>query len=122
MINPLQAIGAAFIGIGARSADQLLRRGGARQRLRRPVLLAPALAPDDRDRLLLAAGRRAHGDLHRHGAGAAEYTGFSRFEAESAVATIVVLSMVRELGPVLAGLMVGGRVGAAMAAELGTCA
>jgi phospholipid/cholesterol/gamma-HCH transport system permease protein len=48
------------------------------------------------------------------------YTGFSRFNAESAVANIVVLSVVRELGPVLAGLMVAGRVGAAMAAELGT--
>ncbi len=48
------------------------------------------------------------------------YTGFSRFNAESAVASIVVLSVVRELGPVLAGLMVAGRVGAAMAAELGT--
>ena len=47
-------------------------------------------------------------------------TGFSRFNAESAVASIVVLSVVRELGPVLAGLMVAGRVGAAMAAELGT--
>jgi phospholipid/cholesterol/gamma-HCH transport system permease protein len=48
------------------------------------------------------------------------YTGFARFEAESAVATIVVLSMTRELGPVLAGLMVAGRVGASMAAEIGT--
>jgi phospholipid/cholesterol/gamma-HCH transport system permease protein len=48
------------------------------------------------------------------------YTGFSRFEAESAIATIVVLSMTRELGPVLAGLMVAGRVGASIAAELGT--
>jgi phospholipid/cholesterol/gamma-HCH transport system permease protein len=48
------------------------------------------------------------------------HTGFSRFEAQSAVATIVVLSMTRELGPVLAGLMVAGRVGASMAAELGT--
>jgi phospholipid/cholesterol/gamma-HCH transport system permease protein len=48
------------------------------------------------------------------------YTGFSRFEAESAIATVVVLSMTRELGPVLAGLMVAGRIGAAMAAEIGT--
>jgi phospholipid/cholesterol/gamma-HCH transport system permease protein len=48
------------------------------------------------------------------------YTGFARFSAEGAVANIVVLSVVRELGPVLAGLMVAGRVGAAMAAELGT--
>ncbi|WP_119679055.1 MlaE family ABC transporter permease [Indioceanicola profundi] len=48
------------------------------------------------------------------------YSGFSRFEAESAIATVVVLSVTRELGPVLAGLMVAGRIGAAMAAELGT--
>ena len=48
------------------------------------------------------------------------YTGFSRFGAESAIASVVVLSVTRELGPVLAGLMVSGRAGAAMAAELGT--
>ncbi len=48
------------------------------------------------------------------------YTGFSRFNAESAIATVVVLSITRELAPVLAGLMVAGRIGAAMAAEIGT--
>ena len=48
------------------------------------------------------------------------YTGFSRFAAEGAVATVVVLSVTRELGPVIAALMVAGRVGAAMAAEIGT--
>jgi phospholipid/cholesterol/gamma-HCH transport system permease protein len=48
------------------------------------------------------------------------YSGFSRFSAESAIATVVVLSITRELGPVLAGLMVAGRVGASIAAELGT--
>jgi phospholipid/cholesterol/gamma-HCH transport system permease protein len=48
------------------------------------------------------------------------YTGFSRFAAEGAVATVVVLSVTRELGPVISGLMVAGRVGAAMAAEIGT--
>jgi phospholipid/cholesterol/gamma-HCH transport system permease protein len=48
------------------------------------------------------------------------YSGFSRFNAESTIATVVVLSIVRELGPVLAGLMVAGRVGASMAAEIGT--
>jgi phospholipid/cholesterol/gamma-HCH transport system permease protein len=48
------------------------------------------------------------------------YVGFSRFSAESSIATVVVLSMTRELGPVLAGLMVAGRVGAAIAAEIGT--
>ena len=48
------------------------------------------------------------------------HTGFSRFSAEGAVATVVVLSITRELAPVLAGLMVAGRVGASMAAEIGT--
>ncbi len=48
------------------------------------------------------------------------YTGFARFSAEGAIANLVVLSVTRELGPVLAGLMVAGRVGAAMAAEIGT--
>jgi phospholipid/cholesterol/gamma-HCH transport system permease protein len=48
------------------------------------------------------------------------YTGFARFSAEGAVATVVVISMTRELGPVLAGLMVAGRIGASMAAEIGT--
>ena len=48
------------------------------------------------------------------------YTGFSRFNAESAIASVVVLSITRELSPVLAGLMVAGRIGASMAAEIGT--
>ncbi|GAB4164385.1 MAG: ABC transporter permease [Rickettsiaceae bacterium] len=48
------------------------------------------------------------------------YTSFSRFSAESSIATVVVLSITRELGPVLAGLMVAGRVGASIAAEIGT--
>ncbi len=48
------------------------------------------------------------------------FTGFKRFGAESMVGTVVALSVTRELGPVLTGLMVSGRVGSAMAAELGT--
>lgn len=48
------------------------------------------------------------------------YSGFSRFSAESSIATVVVLSITRELGPVLAGLMVAGRIGASFAAEIGT--
>ena len=41
------------------------------------------------------------------------YTGFARFSAESAIPNVVIVSITRELGPVLAGLMVAGRVGAA---------
>lgn len=48
------------------------------------------------------------------------YTGFSRFSAEGAVANVVVLAITRELGPVLAGLMVAGRIGSSLAAEIGT--
>jgi phospholipid/cholesterol/gamma-HCH transport system permease protein len=48
------------------------------------------------------------------------FTGFTRFNAESAIPNVVVISITRELGPVLAGLMVAGRIGAAMAAEIGT--
>ncbi|MCK5504904.1 MAG: ABC transporter permease [Thermodesulfovibrionia bacterium] len=48
------------------------------------------------------------------------YTGFKRFGAEGLVGSIVALSMTRELGPVLSALIVTGRAGASMAAELGT--
>ncbi len=48
------------------------------------------------------------------------FIGGSRFNAESLVSSIVALGITRELGPVLAGLMVAGRVSAAIAAEIGT--
>ncbi len=48
------------------------------------------------------------------------YVGFARFSAEGAIANVVVISIVRELGPVLTALMVAGRISGAMAAEIGT--
>ncbi len=48
------------------------------------------------------------------------YDALKRFGAESLVGPTVALSMARELGPVLTGLMVTGRAGSAMATELGT--
>ena len=48
------------------------------------------------------------------------YSGFMRFGAEGAVASVVLISVTRELAPVLSALMVAGRIGAAMAAEIGT--
>ena len=48
------------------------------------------------------------------------YTGGARFNAEQFVPNIVVLGITRELGPVLAGLMLSGRVSAGIAAEIGT--
>lgn len=48
------------------------------------------------------------------------YSGFSQFSAEGAVSLVVLVAVTRELAPVMAGLMVAGRIGAAMAAEIGT--
>ncbi len=48
------------------------------------------------------------------------YSGGARFNAEAVVPQIVAIGIVRELGPVLTGLMVAGRVSAAIAAEIGT--
>lgn len=48
------------------------------------------------------------------------YHAFHRFSSEAIVGATVALSMTRELGPVLTALMVTGRAGSAMAAELGS--
>lgn len=48
------------------------------------------------------------------------YIGGSRAGAEMVVPQIVVLGITRELGPVIAALMLAGRVSAAIAAEIGT--
>ncbi len=45
---------------------------------------------------------------------------FAKFSAQSLVGATVTLALTRELAPVLTGLMVTGRVGSAMATELGT--
>src|ERR1041385_7184370 len=48
------------------------------------------------------------------------YIQFHKVKMDTATLSVVGVSMCSELGPVLTGLMVAGRVGAAMAAELGT--
>ncbi|WP_417596948.1 MlaE family ABC transporter permease [Pararhodobacter oceanensis] len=48
------------------------------------------------------------------------YAGSARFSAEFAVPSITAIGMVRELGPVLGGLMVAARVASSIAAEIGT--
>ncbi len=48
------------------------------------------------------------------------YFQFASLNMETAVGPVVTLAMYRELGPALTGLMVAGRVGAAMSAEIGT--
>ncbi|MBL3284469.1 putative phospholipid ABC transporter permease [Rickettsiales endosymbiont of Paramecium tredecaurelia] len=48
------------------------------------------------------------------------YNSFAKFSAQDSIATIVVLSITKELSPVLTSLMLAGRVGASIAAEIGT--
>ncbi|MBL3570914.1 ABC transporter permease [Rhodovulum sp. BSW8] len=48
------------------------------------------------------------------------YEGGSRFNAGQVVPSIVAIGMARELGPVMAGLMVAARVSSSIAAEIGT--
>jgi len=48
------------------------------------------------------------------------YIGFRRVGGEHLIGAIVALGMIRELGPVLTGLMVTGRAGSAITAEIGT--
>jgi phospholipid/cholesterol/gamma-HCH transport system permease protein len=52
--------------------------------------------------------------------GAQTYFQFHKVKMETATLAVVSVSMCSELGPVLTGLMVAGRVGAAIAAEIGT--
>src|SRR5216683_6978476 len=48
------------------------------------------------------------------------YNALHRFGSDTALGTVVALILVRELGPVLAALMIAARAGSAMAAELGS--
>lgn len=48
------------------------------------------------------------------------YSGFTAFSVDSFVGPIVAIAVCKELAPVLSGLVVAGRCGAAMAAEIGT--
>jgi len=51
---------------------------------------------------------------------AQSYTQFRQMAMETRLGAVINMSLVRELGPVLAATMLAGRVGSAMAAELGT--
>ncbi|CCQ74434.1 ABC transporter permease [Magnetospira sp. QH-2] len=121
MINPLRPIGRASLAILATTGRLTLFTGEALSHCVRP--------PFYMRNILHAIVEIGYFSLPVVGLTALfagmvlalqSYTGFSRFSAEGAVASVVVLSLTRELGPVLAGLMVAGRIGASMAAEIGT--
>jgi phospholipid/cholesterol/gamma-HCH transport system permease protein len=48
------------------------------------------------------------------------YVGFSRMDATNSIPIVVALSMIRELGPVLTGLMLSGRIASNIASEIGS--
>lgn len=48
------------------------------------------------------------------------FSGTSRFSAESAVPVVVIVSMTREIAPVMVGLLVSGKLSSMYAAELGS--
>lgn len=48
------------------------------------------------------------------------YIGFARFGGEQFIGLVVALGVIRELGPLMTGLMVTGRAGSAIAAEIAT--
>ncbi len=120
-MNPVSALGAALI-------DYVAAFGGYLAFVARAC--AGGLLPPYRIRLLLK---------HMHFVGVQSMTivmitgiftgmvfalqadfGFSKFGAQGMIGGIVTLSLTRELSPVLTALMVNGRVGSSMAAELGT--
>ncbi|MEM7546706.1 MAG: ABC transporter permease [Pseudomonadota bacterium] len=117
----LGAIGAAVLGLCAAAGSLTLFTWGAVSHMIRPPWY-----PAELGRQLLRIGYFSLPvvGLTAFFTGAALalqiYTGGARFNAESVVPSIVAIGMVRELGPVLGGLMVAGRVSASIAAELGT--
>ncbi len=119
--NPLAGLGRATLSI--------LRQTGAASLFAAQAAAACVRAPFFLDQLLRQLLRVGYHSLPVVGLtaifiGAALalniYTGGARFNAEQFVPNIVVLGITRELGPVLAGLMLAGRVSAALAAEIGT--
>lgn len=119
-MNPVRALGAGLLA--------LLQSAGAVTRFALETVFAAVRPPFFGGQLLQQLFRLGFLSLPVVGltalfTGAALalniYTGGSRFNAESFVPNIVSLGIVRELGPVIAALMVSGRVSSGIAAEIG---
>ena len=120
-MNPLAAIGRAFLALLEAMGRLVLFAGAAVSHIVRPPFYPRALLRQMVDIGYYSLPVVALTTLFSGMVLALQsHTGFARFSAEGAVAGVVSLAITRELAPVLAGLMVAGRVGASMAAELGT--
>ena len=119
-MNPIQAIGRASLG-----AIQLIGRAALFGLRGVACAFAPPWFLGQTGRQLMAIGYYSLPvvGLTAVFTGAALalniYTGGGRFDAEQIMPQIVALGITRELGPVLAALMLAGRVSAAIAAEIG---
>ncbi len=120
-MNPLAALGRGTLDIFAMIGRIALYAGDTVSHL-----LRPPFYPKEFAHQLLAIGWLSLPvvgltTLFTGGALALQiYAGGARFNAETVVPSIVAIGIARELGPVLAGLMVAGRVAASIAAEIGT--
>jgi len=119
-MNPLRAVGAGFL--------HLLAEAGAVTRFGARAVLAMVHPPVFAGQITSQLFRIGFLSLPVVGltaffTGAAlalnVYTGGARFNAEAFVPNIVALGIVRELGPVIAALMLAGRVSSGIAAEIG---
>ena len=120
-MNPLAAIGRAFLALLEAMGRLILFAGAAVSHIVRPPFYPRVLLRQMVDIGYYSLPVVALTTLFSGMVLALQsHTGFARFSAEGAVAGVVSLAITRELAPVLAGLMVAGRVGASMAAELGT--
>ncbi|MEM7505497.1 MAG: ABC transporter permease [Pseudomonadota bacterium] len=120
-VSFLASVGAAVIGLCSATGSLVLFAGSGISHMVRPPFYLPELG-----RQLIRIGYFSLPvvgltALFTGGALALQiFAGGARFNAEAVVPSIVAIGMVRELGPVLGGLMVAGRVSASIAAELGT--
>ena len=121
LLSPVAAVGRSFLGLLATIGRVTIYMG-----LTLSHLVRPPFYPREFFSALLAIGYFSLPVvgltmIFTGGALALQiYSGGARFNAEAVVPQIVTIGIVRELGPVLTGLMVAGRVSAAIAAEIGT--
>ena len=102
--------------------SSLILGDAARRAPRRPVEWREAVVQMAFVGVARRTHRGAHWILFRRGARAVSHVVPAPIRAQSFVGATVGLTATREIGPVIAGIMVSARAGSAMAAQIGTMA